>query len=282
MIQFNDTKIAFAWRSNSELVKAKVLFKTIAWPALVKVGSAMLNIALAIRFPISWIVKPTIFKHFVGGENLAESNKTAQRLLQYNVNSVLDYSVEGADDEAIQEEAFNEILRSVQNAKNNVSIAFTVFKPTGLISTKILEKVSNSQELSQHETAQFDLFKQRVKTLCEHSVSSNTPILVDAEDSWYQKAIDDVVTHMMKEFNKEKVFVYNTLQMYRTDRLDFLKAAHKDALAKGYLLGVKFVRGAYMEKERARAQRFGYPSPIHPNKEETDKAFDDTQQYAFE
>ena len=282
MIQFNDTKIAFAWRSNSELVKAKVLFKTIAWPILVKVGSAMLNVALAIRFPISWIVKPTIFKHFVGGENLAESNKTAQRLLQYNVKSVLDYSVEGADDEVIQEEAFNEILRSVQNVKDNASIAFTVFKPTGLISTKILEKVSYSQELSQHETAQFDLFKQRVKTLCEQSVSSNTPILVDAEDSWYQKAIDDVVHKMMVEFNKEKVFVYNTLQMYRTDRLDFLKAAHNDALGKGYLLGVKFVRGAYMEKERARAQRFGYPSPIHPNKEETDKAFDDAQQYAFE
>ena len=281
MIQFNDTQIAFAWRSNSDLKKAKILFKTIGWPSLVKVGSVMLNIALAIRFPISWIIKPTIFNHFVGGEDLNESNKMAALLSQYGVKSVLDYSVEGADTEKSQEAAYNEILRSIKNAEGNPNIAFTVFKPTGLINTSILEKVSNSKSLTELEIQQFSLFKNRVKTLCQESVKSNTAILVDAEDSWYQKAIDDVVQQMMEQFNKSEALVYNTFQMYRTDRLDYLKTMQAEAKVKGYKLGAKFVRGAYMEKERARAQSIDYPSPIHPNKEATDKAFDDAQEYSF-
>ncbi|NHB70045.1 proline dehydrogenase family protein [Perlabentimonas gracilis] len=281
MHTFNNTEIAFAWRNNKELRKAHFLFRTIALPWLVNLGSLLLRIALTIRFPIGWLVKPTIFSHFVGGETLAESVPTVNTLAQFGVKSILDYSVEGKGTAKSQEEAYTEILNSIHNAASSPSITFSVFKPTGLINVDILEKVTQGMSLTIEETEQFDLFKQRVHTLCHTSVKANTPILIDAEDSWYQKALDEVVRDMMAEFNKEQVFVYNTLQMYRTDRLTFLKEAYRDAKENGFKLGMKFVRGAYMEKERERAQKLGYPSPIHPTKEDTDQAFNDGQEFAF-
>ncbi len=202
-------------------------------------------------------------------------------MAQFSVKSILDYSVEGKDNDKAQESAFNEILRSIHNACNNPNITFAVFKPTGLINVDILEKVSAGLTLSEIELAKFNLFKERVNSLCGTAAQSNTPILIDAEDTWYQKALDDVVQEMMSRYNTKSVIVYNTLQMYRVDRLDFLKHTHKHALENGYLLGVKFVRGAYMEKERERALKLGYPSPIQPTKADTDKAFDDAQEYAF-
>lgn len=282
MHSFNDTQIAFAWRNDNELRKARFLFKSIALSGLVNVGSFFLKIALAIRFPIAWIVKPTIFSHFVGGETLNESEPTVSKLAEYNVKSILDYSVEGKGTPKSHENAFNEILNSIQNAASNPNITFSVFKPTGLVSVGILEKLSQGKSLTVEETEAFSMFKQRVHKLCSTSVKANTPILVDAEDSWYQKALDEVVRDMMLEFNKSQAFVYNTLQMYRIDRLDFLKSAYDDAKQNGFKLGIKFVRGAYMEKERERASKLGYPSPIHSTKANTDKAFDEAQQFAFE
>lgn len=281
MHQFNNTQIAFAWRNNVELRKAHYLFKSVAKPWLVNLGSLLLRVALAIRFPIAWLVKPTIFSHFVGGETLVESLPRVNTLAQFGVKSILDYSVEGKGNLKAQEDAFNEILNSIRNAAQNPNITFSVFKPTGLVSIPILEKVSKGQSLLEEEQEQFALFKERVKTLCSTSAQANTPILIDAEDSWYQKAIDDVVREMMAEYNREQVLVYNTLQMYRTDRLNFLKDEYALAKDKGYKLGIKFVRGAYMEKERERALKMGYPSPIHPTKADTDKAFNDAQEFAF-
>ncbi len=281
MHQFNNTQIAFAWRNNVELRKAHYLFKSVAKPWLVNLGSLLLRVALAIRFPIAWLVKPTIFSHFVGGETLVESLPRVNTLAQFGVKSILDYSVEGKGTLKSQEDAFNEILNSIRNAAQNPNITFSVFKPTGLVSIPILEKVSKGQSLLEEEQEQFALFKERVKTLCSTSAQANTPILIDAEDSWYQKAIDDVVREMMAEYNREQVLVYNTLQMYRTDRLNFLKDEYALAKDKGYKLGIKFVRGAYMEKERERALKMGYPSPIHPTKADTDKAFNDAQEFAF-
>ncbi len=281
MHTFNDTEIAFAWRSDRALRKAKFLFKTISWPWLVSAGSVLLKIALAIRFPISWIVKPTIFSHFVGGETLHESIPTVDALARYGVKSILDYSVEGKGTTKAQEDAYNEILNSIHNAASNPNITFSVFKPTGLIKVEVLEKVSSGISLSQAESEQFNIFKQRVHSLCSVSAKANTPILIDAEDSWYQKALDEVIRDMMFEFNKSHVLVYNTLQMYRVDRFDFLKEALKDASVNGFKLGIKFVRGAYMEKERERAEVMGYPSPIHPTKDDTDKAFNDAQEFGF-
>jgi proline dehydrogenase len=281
MESFNNTEIAFAWRTNNELRKAQLLFKTISWPTLVSIGSFSLKIALAIRFPIAWLVKPTIFSHFVGGENLNECKPTVDLLAKFNVKSILDYSVEGKGTLRSQENAYNEIMRSIKNAADIPHISFAVFKPTGLVKVSILEKVSNGMPLGEAEGKEFELFKQRVFRLCEASVNANTPILIDAEDTWYQKALDEIIRDMMFRFNKQEVYVYNTLQMYRVDRLQFLKSSHEDALKNGFKLGIKFVRGAYMEKERERAIKLYYPSPIHPNKDETDKAFDEAQEYAF-
>ena len=281
MHSFTNTQIAFAWRNDKELKKANFLFKTISWPILVNIGSLLLKLALAIRFPISWIVKPTIFSHFVGGETLEESIPTVSLLAKFDVRSILDYSVEGKGTEKSQEDAYNEILNSIRNAASNPNITYSVFKPTGLIDIDILEKLSLDTPLSSAEAEKFELFRLRVHTLCSTSASANIPILIDAEDSWCQKALDDVIRNMMLEFNKPEVYVYNTLQMYRIDRYDFLKSAYKDAVENGFKLGIKFVRGAYMEKERERASRLGYPSPIHPNKEETDRAFNNAQEFAF-
>jgi proline dehydrogenase len=245
------------------------------------VGSFFLKIALAFRFPISWIVKPTIFSHFVGGESLKECIPTVNNLAKFNVKSILDYSVEGKGTDKSHEEAYNEILNSIQNAESNPDISFSVFKPTGLISTKILEKVSQAMPLTDEEEQKYSIFKARVQSLCSSSAIANKPILIDAEDSWYQDALDQVARDMMLIYNKHHVIVYNTLQMYRTDRLAYLKSAYHDAIENGFKLGVKFVRGAYMEKERERAKKMGYPSPIHPSKVETDSAFNQAQVFAF-
>jgi proline dehydrogenase len=282
MLTFNNTEIAFAWRSTQDLKRARMLFRTISWTTLVAVGNFLLSVALKIRFPISWIVKPTIYKHFVGGENLADCLPIVDSLAKFNVKSILDYSVEGKNNDKSHESAYNEILRSIHNAANNQNITFAVFKPTGLINTNILEKVSSNVALSDSEKSKFELFCQRVDNLCSEAYNAKTPLLIDAEDSWYQKSLDDVVQKMMEKYNKEEVIVYNTLQMYRTDRLQFLKDSHAHALKNGYKLGMKFVRGAYMEKERERAQKMGYPSPIHANKELTDRAFNDAQEYSFQ
>lgn len=281
MISFNNTEVAFIWRNNKELKRAKFLFKTISWPTLVSVGSFLLKIALAIRFPIAWIVKPTIFKHFVGGESLVECLPLVGNLAKHNVKSILDYSVEGKGTDKSHEEAYDEILRSIKNAASNPNITFAVFKPTGLTHISILEKVSNGETLSDKELKSFELFKERVENLCSVAAQTNTPILIDAEDTWYQKALDDLIQQMMMKFNATSAIVYNTLQMYRVDRLDFLKQTHQHAIEHGYKLGVKFVRGAYMEKERERAKKMGYPSPIYPTKADTDLAFNQAQEYAF-
>lgn len=281
MLTFNNTEIAFKWRSNKDLRRARLLFKTISWTPLVWLGEKFVRIATTLRIPIAWLVKPTIFKHFVGGETLQDCQPVILKLAKYKVKSILDYSVEGTGSDKSQELAFNEILQSVNYASNNPDVPFTVFKPTGLIDVTILAKVSNKENLSTQEVEKFNLFKNRVDTLCQASAKIPKPILIDAEDTWYQSALDDVATDMMQKYNTKHAIVFNTLQMYRVDRLEFLKKSHSHALENDYVLGVKFVRGAYMEKERERAAKNGYPSPIHPNKQETDEAFDQAQEYAL-
>ncbi len=281
MLTFDNTEIAFKWRSKKDLRRARMLFKTISWAPLVWLGDKFLRFAAIIRFPIAWLVKPTIFKQFVGGETLEECKPVVSLLAKYGVKSILDYSVEGKGTEKSQELTFNEILRSLKNASVNPNVPFTVFKPTGLIDIEVLTKVSHGKNLSPLETEKFKKFKSRVDTLCATAAEHSKPILIDAEDTWYQAALDDLAQDMMCRYNANVAIVFNTLQMYRADRLEFLKVIHKHALENNYVLGVKFVRGAYMEKERSRAKRMGYPSPIHPNKEKTDQAFDLAQEYAL-
>lgn len=281
-VDFNDTKLAFQSKTNKDLKRAYYLFKFIAHPFIVKTGKNLLSLAMFIRFPIKWIVKPTIFKNFCGGESIEESNKIVQKMAKYNVRSILDYSVEGKENTEDIEKAMNETIRSVKNASSNENIPFAVFKPTAFSSSSVLEKASAGQQLNEDEKKDLELFKSRVDKLCKTAYELNVPILIDAEDYCYQNIIDEVVREMMLKYNKSKAIVFNTLQMYRWDRLDFLRNELKRAQRDNYYLGIKFVRGAYMEKERERAKKLGYPSPIQPDKKSTDRDYNKALEFSVQ
>ncbi len=272
-IDFNNTEVAFAPKSNADLKKAHILFKTIANPGVVKMGNSMLSLALKIHFPINWIVKPTVYNHFVGGETIEDSKGTIAKMAEYNVKSILDYSVEGKEEPEDIKLAFEETKRAVRNAGANPNIPFSVFKPTAMGRSIVLEKVSLGMALTDKEKEEEQAFRSRVHELCTIAAEVGVPILIDAEHSWYQNIIDDVCNTEMAIFNKEKAIVFNTFQMYRHDRLDYLKKSYQMAIDGGYHLGAKFVRGAYMERERERAALKGYEDPIQPDKETTDRDY---------
>jgi proline dehydrogenase len=274
MLSFDNTEIAFRYKSNYDLSRARMLFSTIANPVLVKAGKSLTYFALKIHLPIAWAIKPTLYKHFVGGETLEECEKTVQLLSKFKVKSILDYSVEGGKDQETMQRTLEETLRSVINAGKHPDIPFSVFKPTAFASQEVLTIASENKNPDKETLKSIQFFKDSVEKLCKTAYENDIPIMIDAEDSWYQNFIDQVVTEMMEKYNKNKAIVYNTLQMYRTDRLDFLKQALVNAEQGNYFLGIKFVRGAYIEKERKRAAEKGYPSPIQPDKAATDKNYD--------
>jgi proline dehydrogenase len=219
-------------------------------------------------------MKPTLYRHFVGGETIDECLPTVQKMAQLNVKSILDYSVEGANSEKEFDAVHQEIARTIVMAAENPNIIFAVFKPTALVFPAILKKRGFDKfELSTEEKLAFENFRQRVDLLCQLAHEKGVPLLIDAEDVWSQQSIDDVVTEMMKKYNQKRATVWNTWQMYRSDRLDNLTEILQLARAEKFFVGVKFVRGAYMEKERMRAKKGNYPSPIHADKEATDKSF---------
>jgi proline dehydrogenase len=279
-MKFNDTRTAFAYKTDRELRLAHFLFSVIKYPLMVKISQAMIRFALFIRFPIKWAVKPTVYKHFCGGEAIRDCKGLGQKMAKHGVLSVLDYSAEHqSSDEAIGD-VLKETLRTIDNAAQSPNVPFAVFKPTAFGQVDALEQYSLGK-MSNRDEAEFNKYRQRIETLCRHAWELDTPIMIDAEDSWYQKAIDDVARLMSEKYNREKAIVYNTLQMYQHDRLAFLEQAHTDALEKNYYLGIKFVRGAYMEKERERAVEKGYPSPIYPDKEATDRAYNEALSYSI-
>lgn len=270
---FKDTQTAFEYKTNRELRKAQFLFRTVANKSMVKIGKFFVNLALKIRFPIEWIIKPTIYSHFCGGESLENCQKVVEKLAKYQVKSILDYSVEGKQNDESILAALEETLRSIRHAAAQPHIPFAVFKPTAFCRSEILLKASEGTKLSPEEDHEAQKFINRIDRLCQTAYQNNVPILIDAEDSYYQNFIDHVVTKMMEKYNRQRAIVFNTLQMYRHDRLEFLKKAYEKADKGKYFLGVKFVRGAYMEKERERASQMGYPSPIQPDKESTDRDY---------
>ncbi|MFW5705606.1 MAG: proline dehydrogenase family protein [Bacteroidota bacterium] len=282
MISFENTEIAFQSKGDFDLKRSYLLFKTLAHNTLVKLGGSLTQGAIKLHIPVDWVVKPTIYKQFVGGETIEECIPTVNELERYNVKAILDYSVEGTESPESIEAVLQETLESIKNAGNHPNIPFAVFKPTAFSTTRLLEKVSLGEPLSREEIREADNFRNRIETLCQAAFDHNIPILIDAEDSWYQKFIDEVVNDMMARFNKERAIVFNTFQMYRWDRLDFLKLSHKMALEGGYFLGAKFVRGAYMEKERERARENGYQSPIQPDKEHTDHDYNAALKYCVD
>lgn len=281
-ILFENTEVAFSSKSDRDLKRAYWLFRIIGNRNVSLIGKYATQIALALRLPISGMVRATIFKQFVGGETIDECAVTTQVLDRYHIGTILDYSVEGKESEADFERTTEEILKTIRTASGNHHIPFCVFKTTGLSPNKLLEKVSSGKELSSEEKAAYERLHARVERICQKAVEADTPVFIDAEESWLQPAIDALAREMMAKYNKEKAIVYNTLQMYRHDRLEYLKEMVDRATRLEYYYGVKLVRGAYMEKERDRAEELGYPSPIQPNKAATDLDFNAALAYCLD
>jgi len=282
-INFENTEVAFKVRDSAELRRANLLFRLISRPGLVKFGNSVISLMAGIGIPVNWIVKPTVYKQFVGGETIEECSLVIEKLATGNVYSILDYSVEGKENDDDIQKALEETLRAIDFAGQNENIPFAVFKPTAFIKSSALEKLSSgSKDLPGEIQAQGNKFRDRVNQMCRRAADYNLPILIDAEDSWYQDFIDQVVYEMQKEYNTEKVIVYNTYQMYRWDRMDVLKRDIERARKEKFFIGAKFVRGAYMERERERALELGYKDPIQPDKESTDRDYDLALEYSVQ
>jgi proline dehydrogenase len=274
MISFDNTEIAFKSKSNSDLNKSYFLFNLIKRPSIVKIGSSLTEFAFNFKLPINGIVKATIFKQFCGGENIEECTETINKLSSYGIGAILDYSVEGKENESEFEKTKNETLNTIKKATQSANIPFCVFKVTGLSKFELLEKISLNKDLSEQEKTEKDNIWQRVDSICKCAYDNSVPIFIDAEESWIQPAIDELADTMMGKYNLKSAIVYNTFQLYRNDRLDFLNSSIDKAKKNKYFLGAKLVRGAYMEKERDRAQKLNYPSPINPTKDATDIMYD--------
>jgi len=273
-LSFEDTAIAFESKSDKALKKANFLFSNIGKPWLVKLGGIMTPIALKLHLPIRGIIKNTIFEQFCGGETLDEAAATARQLDKYHVGVVLDYGVEAMEGEENYDAAVPEFIRAIQYAASQPNIPYISIKITGFANVELLEKLDAKQALSGAEIAEFERVRQRILAICDAAAKHHVAVLVDAEESWIQQPVDDLTDEMMSLFNKQEVIVYNTFQMYRHDRLAFLEASYRKAESAGYVLGAKLVRGAYMEKERKRAEEMGYLSPIQPSKDATDRDYD--------
>ncbi len=281
-INFQDTATAFADKSNAELKEKFWLFRMMNSPFLTGIGTRLTESFLNIGLPVKGIIKRTVFRQFCGGETIEECQRTIEKLGGSHIGTILDYSVEGKSSETVFESTKNEIIRTITRAKEDDKVPFAVFKVTGVARFEILEKVNDGKELLKGEAAEWERAKTRVNEICQNANSLNQPIFIDAEESWIQDAIDNLADEMMEKYNREKPLIYNTIQLYRHDRLEFLKESHRKAKENGYFLAVKLVRGAYMEKERERAEAMNYPSPIQPDKAATDKDYDAAIDYCLE
>ncbi len=281
-LNFQDTKTAFADKSDAELEKKYWLFKLMNSPFLTNIGTKSTALALKFGLPIKGLVKQTIFKQFCGGETIEECQPTIEKLGSSHIGTILDYSVEGKSADEDFERTKDETILNLKRAKNDDKIPFAVFKVTGIAPLGTLEKVSNHKKLDAKGNAKWHRTQTRVNEICEFAHSIEQPIFIDAEESWIQDAIDLLATEMMEKYNREEPIVFNTIQMYRHDRLEFLKSSHRRAADSGYILAVKLVRGAYMEKERERAKEMGYESPIQPDKAATDRDYDAAIEYCLE
>lgn len=276
---FNNTEVAFALKSDTELDRAYFLFKMIASEPLVRIGTAVTNFALKAHLPVDGLIRATVFDHFCGGVNEMDCLSVVDKMYTKGVSSVLDYSVEGKEEEAQFDAALEMTLKTIEFAKERQAIPFAVFKPTGLGRLDLYTKVGEKQTLTVEEQAEWNKVKERFEIVCKTAHEKDVALLIDAEESWMQDAADDLVEDMMRKYNKEKVIVFSTLQMYRWDRLDYLKALHERAKAAGFYIGMKLVRGAYMEKEHERAKEKGYSTPICASKQATDDNYDAAVDY---
>ena len=298
-ISFDNTEIAFAHDSDQELKRAHWLFTVMGKPWLVKLGTRLAPWSLRVGLPVKGVIRKTIFDHFVGGETLEETIPVAQHMAKYNVQAILDYGVEGKEGEANYDHARDEFIRVINFAATQPNVPFMSVKVTGIARFGLLEKLdrlmhaSGAQslikkynnalrQLTQEESAEWQRVHDRIKQICETAKQANVGFLVDAEETWIQDPVDALTMLMMDEYNKEKLVIYNTLQLYRHDRLKFLIESYEAAKERSFLLAVKLVRGAYMEKERKRAEEKDYPSPIQPDKKSTDKDYNEAVKFCIE
>lgn len=282
-LDFRNTEVAYADKSDADLRMAELLFRTIANPAVVKLGKVGANVAGALHMPLGWALRPTIYKHFVGGESLEQSKKTLERLNQRGVQAVMDYSAEGGDDKETIEKTFQANMKAVRFAHNNPAVSHAVFKVSGICKVAVMEKANDPDAaLMSHEREQVEKLRERFMALCEAAHEQGTKILVDAEHYAYQGLIDRLTEEAMLKYNKERAIVFATLQMYRHDRMDYLRGLDEFCQEHALKCGIKFVRGAYMEEERARAARMGYRDPICANKAETDTNFNAGVKYVVD
>jgi proline dehydrogenase len=276
---FNNTQVAFSLKSDTELDRAYFLFKMISNEPLVRIGTAVTNFALKAHLPVDGLIRATVFDHFCGGVNEMDCLSVVDKMYTKGVSSVLDYSVEGKEEENQFDAALEMTLKTVEFAKERQAIPFAVFKPTGLGRLDLYTKVGEKQPLSPEEQAEWNRVLERFEIICKTAHSKDVALLIDAEESWMQDAADDLVEDMMRKYNKDKVIVFNTLQMYRWDRLDYLKSLHERAKIEDFYIGMKIVRGAYMEKENKRAEENGYPTPICISKQATDDNYNAAVDY---
>lgn len=276
---FDNTETAFRLKSDSELERAYFLFKMISKEPLVKIGTAVTKFALNINLPVEGLIRSTVFDHFCGGVSETDCMGTVDKLSDVGVSSVLDFSVEGKEEEKYFDSAAHKVIELTQFAKNKKSMPFSVFKPTGFGRFKLLQKVTEKQDLTDSESLEWQKLEARYDEVSKVAHDCNIRLLIDGEESWMQDAADTLCEKMMEKYNKEKAIVFNTLQCYRWDRLDYLKKMHSSAKEKGYKLGFKIVRGAYMEKENERAAEKGYKTPICESKKATDDNFNEIMKY---
>ncbi len=279
---FQNTEVAFAVKTDAEIERAYYLFKIIQSQPMVKIGSKLTQFALAAHLPVENLIRITVFNHFCGGVTEQDCMPVIDKMYAKNVHSILDYSAEGKEEEEAFEKAKKITLNIIKFAKEKPSMPFAVFKPTGFGRMELYEKVTEGHPLSNEEQEEWNRVIARYDQVSKTAFEHNVPLLIDAEDFSMQKAADDLIESMMVKYNTKKAIVFGTLQLYRIDRMDYLKGLHQRAKEKGFFIGMKLVRGAYMENERERAEKMGYPSPICATKEATDANYNAVMQYMFD
>ena len=273
MVNLNNNTNAFNDKSNTDLNRAWLLFLTISNPTISKILTNLLQIAISLKLPINYLVKISIFKQFCGGETITESKKTIDKLWKSKIGSILDYSAEGKQNDSDFKSVYDQGIKILNESENKNYIPFVVFKLTGLINFEILEKKNKNILLDQSEEKTYNIFLKRLEQICDKAKEINTPVFIDAEESWIQNAVDEIVLNLMKKYNHEKVLIFNTIQMYRNDRVDYLNKIIDIGNKEKFKIGLKIVRGAYHEKEIDRAKKYNYNIPVHLKKEDTDKDF---------
>lgn len=280
--QFDNTEIAFKYRTDKELKQARFLFGSMSSPSLTSIGIGLAKFAISWSLPVKGLIKKTIFNQFCGGETMEEAAQTSEMLAPYNVGVILDYGVEGKQSEADFDKAVPEFVKAIKYAASKKNIPFISIKITGFARFALLEKKHEDHTLSAQEQDEWLRVHKRIDTICSEAAKDGVMVLIDAEETWIQNAVNTLAESMMEQYNLKQAVVYNTYQLYTKAALPYLKTSFQAAQEKGYILGAKLVRGAYMEKERERGMKMGYPSPIHPNKAATDKDYDEAVIFCLE